>query len=235
MDIELPKLIAHRAGAGLAPENTLNALVSAKQNGALWVEFDVMQTLDDVPIIFHDETLARIAKVPGKVADKTFAELSALDADIPTLEQYIQKAAELKLGINIELKAPKSKASLLVKQVLSVLTQYWNKTLPTPLISSFPVPNLIALNEANCPYPIGLNVNEWSPECVMLAKKLGCYSIHVNQQYITPSCIKLNNENNLKTLAYTINDTATAQKLFEMGVTAVFSDFPNLLKGINLK
>ena len=44
----LPKVIGHRGARGLAPENTLASIRTAKGLGCSWVEVDVMLTKDKV-------------------------------------------------------------------------------------------------------------------------------------------------------------------------------------------
>jgi len=43
-------------------ENTLHALHSGHQAGATWAEFDVQVTADDVPVLWHDDTLDTAAE-----------------------------------------------------------------------------------------------------------------------------------------------------------------------------
>lgn len=75
-----PYLVAHRGGAGLAPENTLAAFDRAHALGADVVELDVRLTADGVVVVFHDETTDRITGAPGTVEGRSLAELAALDA-----------------------------------------------------------------------------------------------------------------------------------------------------------
>ena len=49
-----PKIIGHRGACGHAPENTLISIRNAHALGARWVEFDVMLSGDDVPILYHE-------------------------------------------------------------------------------------------------------------------------------------------------------------------------------------
>ncbi|MGH7461106.1 MAG: glycerophosphodiester phosphodiesterase [Longimicrobiales bacterium] len=76
-----PLLIAHRGGAGLAPENTLAAFLRAAE---LWradmIELDVRASADGHCVVIHDPTLERTTNGRGPVAEKTLAELQALDA-----------------------------------------------------------------------------------------------------------------------------------------------------------
>lgn len=85
-----PALIAHRGASMLAPENTLAAAELAYENEALGFETDLMISLDGVPFLMHDETLARttnIAEVfPDRVEEPasnfTIAELKQLNAGL---------------------------------------------------------------------------------------------------------------------------------------------------------
>ncbi|MCC7269211.1 MAG: glycerophosphodiester phosphodiesterase, partial [Rhodocyclaceae bacterium] len=80
MDWPHPRLIAHRCGGALAPENTLAGLRKAFELGYRAVEFDVMLSGDGTPVLIHDETLERTTDGRGRVADTSDAELARLDA-----------------------------------------------------------------------------------------------------------------------------------------------------------
>ncbi|MGD2139925.1 MAG: glycerophosphodiester phosphodiesterase family protein, partial [Burkholderiales bacterium] len=54
-----PRVIAHRGGGLLAPENTLAALRYAANLGFQGVEFDVKLTADEVPVLLHDDAQER--------------------------------------------------------------------------------------------------------------------------------------------------------------------------------
>jgi len=76
-----PLLIAHRGGAGLGPENTLDAFSNAvHQWGADMLEMDVRATRDGEIVVIHDETVDRTTDGTGRVADLTLAQLLELDA-----------------------------------------------------------------------------------------------------------------------------------------------------------
>ncbi len=73
-------VIAHRAGRGIAPENTLAAIRKAIALGADYVELDIRATKDGHLVIMHDGTVDRTTNGRGAVKDLTLAELRALDA-----------------------------------------------------------------------------------------------------------------------------------------------------------
>lgn len=64
-----PMIIAHRAGAALAPENTLEALRHAIGDGADAAEIDVQQLGDGTLVVLHDPNFKRTTGVDLNVRD----------------------------------------------------------------------------------------------------------------------------------------------------------------------
>jgi glycerophosphoryl diester phosphodiesterase len=109
-----PALIAHRGASMLSPENTLAAAELAATHQALGFETDVRISLDGVPFLMHDETLARttnIAEVfPERVDDRassfTLEELRTLNAGLWFIQQdpfgtiEAGKVSQTQLSIN---------------------------------------------------------------------------------------------------------------------------------------
>lgn len=102
--------IAHRAlhdrQAG-RPENSL-AAVRAAMTAGYGIEIDLQPSADGVAMVFHDETLDRLAEATGPVAALGAAELSALRLrggaeGIPTLAQVLGTVAG-QVPLLIELK-----------------------------------------------------------------------------------------------------------------------------------
>ncbi len=120
-----PRIVAHRGLLRHAPENTL-ANLRACLELRLGFEFDVQRTRDGALVCIHDETLERTTSGMGKVAEKTLAELRALDAGgwfgpefagqkIPTVEEVLALAAEYKASnvlLAADLKAPDVEAEV---------------------------------------------------------------------------------------------------------------------------
>ena len=101
---------AHRGlwAPGEAAENSLAAIERACQSG-YGVEFDVRLTRDDEVVVFHDETLERMAGLELAVADLTLGELEGVLLQggpdrIPTLQQVLNLVAGRAMML-IELKA----------------------------------------------------------------------------------------------------------------------------------
>lgn len=73
-----PLAIAHRGGAGLAAENTLEAFQRSYDLGVRYLETDVRLTADGHLVAFHDARLERVTPAFGLVRRRTLRELGEL-------------------------------------------------------------------------------------------------------------------------------------------------------------
>ena len=76
-------LVAHRGWRQRFPENTLAAVGGALDAGARYIEVDVQLSADGEPVLFHDDTLERICRQSGAVADYSYAQLQRFSAYEP--------------------------------------------------------------------------------------------------------------------------------------------------------
>jgi len=73
-------VFAHRGGAKLRPENTIEAFDHGLSAGADGLEFDVRLSADGEVVVIHDATLERTTDATGPVSARTAAELARVDA-----------------------------------------------------------------------------------------------------------------------------------------------------------
>eukprot|EP01035_Chromulina_nebulosa_P018273 gene18273-23950_t len=159
-----PKLIAHRGGGILAPENTIYAIDKGISYGYKAVEFDVMLSGDNKPMLMHDHELERTIrseKVSGQglwFNDLTSDELKELDVGswfesslsfirIPTLEQVIDHCNSNNILMNIEIKPVPGREVPTGEIVADVVKDYFSTDSPIdkrPLFSSFSFDALLA-------------------------------------------------------------------------------------------
>lgn len=76
-------LIGHRGFPALYPENTMAGILAAIAEGADGVEFDIQISKDNIPVVFHDTSLARTTGISGELADYTYSVLERLSAHEP--------------------------------------------------------------------------------------------------------------------------------------------------------
>ena len=83
----------HNLNEGV-PENSMKAFRLAVEKG-YGIELDVQLSADGIPVVFHDNTLARMCGVNRRVRELTLAELKALSLggtkeQIPTFQEFLE-------------------------------------------------------------------------------------------------------------------------------------------------
>ncbi|MET7437253.1 glycerophosphodiester phosphodiesterase [Streptomyces sp. NPDC004082] len=85
--------IGHRGVMGVEPENTLRSFVAAQQAGLDLIELDLHLSKDGALVVMHDADVDRTTDGTGPIAEKTLAELRALDAGrgerVPVFEEVL--------------------------------------------------------------------------------------------------------------------------------------------------
>ncbi len=240
-DFVLPPLIAHRGASGIAPENTLMAFATAQQLGAKWVEFDVMLTQDNMAIVHHDDTFARILGLNQTVHQMSYADIKTCDAGswldkkfsfvrIPTLAQTLSCCADLGLSLNIEIKTTAAFAKATAEETLAVLSKF-NFYHPENVLISSQEPLALSTVYQQAPaYRLGLVADNWADVDAALSLDFKLYSLNLHYPMITPEKMAQVQAQQYHVLAFTVNDRALAECLFSLGVCSVFSDDVRLLK-----
>ena len=103
----IPLIGGHRGNPAEHPENTLPAFRSAIELGVDMIECDVHLSADGELVVIHDHTLDRTTDGTGLVAQRTLAELRALDAGggerLPVLAEVCELARD-RVGLCVEVK-----------------------------------------------------------------------------------------------------------------------------------
>ena len=126
-------VVAHRAGAKVAPENTVAALEQAIRDGAPIAEIDVQQLSDGTLIVMHDSNFKRTTGEDICVWDAEADALKTLEVgsgfsaasrgeQIPTLEEMLA-CARGRITLMIELKYT-GQEDALEESVLTLLQDY---------------------------------------------------------------------------------------------------------------
>ncbi|MER5835356.1 glycerophosphodiester phosphodiesterase family protein, partial [Streptomyces sp. NPDC002130] len=86
--------IGHRGVMGVEPENTLRSFVAAQEAGLDAIELDLHLSKDGALVVMHDTDVDRTTDGTGPIAEKTLAELRALDAGrgerVPVFEEVLE-------------------------------------------------------------------------------------------------------------------------------------------------
>ena len=225
--LTLPPVIGHRGAAGLAPENTLASFDLAADLGCAMVEFDVRLSADQVAVVFHDDTLERCTGASGPVASRTAHDLQALN--IPTLAQVLELCLRRNLLVNIEIKPDRGTEVATARAALETAGAQWPSDRVPPLVSSFRRPALAVAREVAPHWPRGLLYGRLPQGWRRHAEVFDCFSVPLDQRWVSEDRVRQLHDAGLSVLAYTVNRQGRAEKLWNRGVSAVFSDRPDLL------
>lgn len=77
-----PLVMAHRSGAAVYPQSTIEGYDATLREGNILLEMDVRKTSDGVLVVFHDDTVDSLTDGTGSIESKTWAEVRALNIDI---------------------------------------------------------------------------------------------------------------------------------------------------------
>lgn len=205
--------LAHRGDWRRAPENSLESLVAAMAvPGCDGVEFDVRLSRDGVPVLLHDETLARVQRRPERVRDLTAAALGP--TGIPTLAA-VMAALPVDAYLDVELKGDDHGAA-----TAEVLRAARGDAPPRALVSAFEPATLAEMGERLPGWRRWLNTDDLAPQTLSLARGLGCAGIAVLWGAITPRAVREARDAGLEVAAWTVRRVATFERLAREGVVA---------------
>ncbi|MFN0163212.1 MAG: glycerophosphodiester phosphodiesterase [Burkholderiales bacterium] len=235
------RVIAHRGGGTLAPENTLAGLREAHVRGFRAVEFDVMLTGDAAPILMHDDTLERTTNGRGQVGATAAADLARLDAgswrdarfageSVPGFDAAAQACVELGLWANVEIKPWAPGGAQVAERTGAQVAGAAARLLPASrvLLSSFS-PQALSAARAACRLDIACLFDALPADWREQVAAVDAVAVHCNAAHLTDQGARAIKASGLGLMCWTVNDPAQATRLFGMGVDAVCTDRLDLL------
>jgi glycerophosphoryl diester phosphodiesterase len=223
-----PRVLAHRGGGALAPENTLGAIRLGASLGFRGVEFDVMLAGDGTPVLIHDETTERTTGVKGKVSEKSYRELSALDAGngepIPRFEDAAALCRSLGVWANVEIKPARGHERATGEAVARLASELWREASLPPVLSSFSSEALEAAR-AVCPaLKYGWLVKEIPADWRLRLGELGCVALHCDHRKLAQQTARAVRDAGYALLCWTVNEPAAARRVLGWGADCLVTD-----------
>jgi glycerophosphoryl diester phosphodiesterase len=247
-----PRILAHRGGGALAPENTLAAIRHGCAMGFRGIEIDARLTRDGVPVVIHDRTLERTTDGHGAVAEATVDEIARLDAGrwfgpqfagepVPTLAATAAHCRIHGIWINLEIKRAPGNVARVGEIVARSTAQLYGDLLrpggdrgecvvpQVPLLSSFGRDALLAARVAAPDLPRALLVDDVPANWRAELETLGCVSLHADHEMLTPELARAVKDAGYWLFCYTVNDPVRAREIFGWGVDALCTDRIDLI------
>ena len=223
-----PRIVAHRGGGTLYPENTLGAIRMGAALGFRGVEFDVMLAGDGTPVLIRDETVDRTTDGKGPVPGMTYAQLSTFrisEAErIPKCEDAARLCRELDLWANVEIKPAKGHERATGEAVAKMTADLWRGAPLPPVLSSFSVEALEAAKAAAPDLPRGYLVGRIPDDWRSTMARLGCVALHCNRKALKEDLAREIRAAGYAILCWTVNDRRQARKLLGRGASCIVTD-----------
>jgi len=231
------RIIAHRAGAALAPENTLAALALSAALGVSWVEMDARILADDTVVVFHDDMLDRCTDGSGPIAERTWSQVRGLDAGshfgarftgehIPRLDAVLRRCRERGLGLNLELKVgAEGRRRALVTRTLAAIERS-GLPLHRLLVSSFDSEALRLCRRLRPDVRLAEIFDRMPADPSALVRDTGIICINVDWRSLDELAVRRAHVAALEVYAWTANDAAAFAPLWQWGIDGVFTDDP---------
>lgn len=247
-----PLVIGHRGYSQFAPENTLPSFKLAMAAGADLVELDYHHTKDGKLIVIHDSELDRTTDATNrwaqrriKVSTRTAAEIQTLDAGswfdakysgikIPLLAEaldIIQQGGvtliERKDGDAdscIKLLHDKDLVNKVVVQAFDweYLREFHERE-PVQVLGALGPPTV--LPDGRKP---SNRTKDFSAAWLDDLQKTGA-KVAVWNQHVSNEAVQIAHQRGLKVWVYTINDSALANRLLDMGVDGLITNSTSLI------
>lgn len=230
-------VIGHRGAAGVAPENTLEALQAGVDSDADMLEFDVHLTRDRVPVLIHDNNLMRTHRRRRFVHQCTIEELRQITKGTPNPIVTLSEVLDAFFGsitLNIEIKQRGS-----AKEILDLITQKYIKRVgdwDTFVFSSFHGGELAIIRKQAKRANLWLLHNRNPFIFIAYARRIQLDGVGFHRLYINDFALEIAKRTGLFTYAYTVNRPHTAFLLSRKGIDGVVTDYPQkILKEIQKK
>ena len=241
------EIIAHRGNSSARPENTIPALMSAFEAGADHCEVDIRLTSDGVAILMHDSTLNRTTNGSGSVSNFSLAQIKQLDAgswfgaayagtEVPTLAEALVAVAQrgrLLLDIKVAGMGTSIQAALDEANQLDPGKNYSASDLWI-----WPGPNSDYAENIEFPQYLLSTIpsaSDWqSPGYFEIQKAQGVMGWDMSASMMTAEFAARVRSEGMIASVYTINNPVTMRFYVELGVTAMETDFPEVLADLVL-
>lgn len=212
-------IISHRGDSKNFTENTLQAIISAKEMGADSCEIDVQLTKDSRVVVFHDKSLKRLTGISEYVNNLDYEELIALagqQVKIPLFEDILDYAKD-NIKLVVELK-PDSRKTDLVEKVVGYVKN--RNMISKVMIQSLDYKSLEMIETIEPRIATGFIAYMLYGDY----KKLVVDFLNVEKSYLSEKMIKDIHNAGKKVWVWTVNSEDEMEKFVDMKVDGILTD-----------
>ena len=230
-----PTIVGHRGARGEAPENTAAGFQVAMEAGVTEIELDVRLSRDGHLIVVHDANVTRTTGERGKAHHYTLSQLEVLDArrntpgwhsplGIPSLREVLDLCGP-SMRFQFEVKgADRVILHRLAHQLVDFINQ--RQMNDRVVVTSSHTGFLRMLGTMTAHIERGYVAEYRYQQPTRRAVALGCTWLMPRHTLVTPALMRRARRRNLKVSTWTVNDLTRAERMVELGVDGIITDFP---------
>jgi glycerophosphoryl diester phosphodiesterase len=219
-------VIAHRGASAYAQEHTLEAYDLALEMGADALELDIRCTADGEIVVLHDATLKRTARDPRRVSSITGAE--ARELGVLTLDAVLSRYGD-RTRYLIEIKdRHHACGSRLVEAIAR------HGLADRVVVQSFDRLALRAMRRTGAALPLAA-LSRWVVPAANVRRGLHRTTMTAVvpwHTHVDAALVDAAHARGVAVYAYTVNEEAEMERLVGVGVDAVISDRPDILRAV---
>ncbi|GLP64480.1 glycerophosphoryl diester phosphodiesterase [Streptomyces sp. SAI-149] len=207
---------------GTEPENTLRSFVAAQQAGLDVIELDLHLSKDGALVVMHDTDVDRTTDGTGPIAEKTLAELRALDAGrgerVPTFEEVLDAVrsplqAEIK-----DIAAARALAEVMLRRDLVSRVE----------VSSFHDEAIAEIGRLVPGVRTALIGSRFGPDIVDRAVEAGAGTVCLNIRRLTLEVVEAARKADLRIIGWVVNTQDHLRLVRALELDGATTDYPEI-------
>jgi glycerophosphoryl diester phosphodiesterase len=207
---------------GTEPENTLRSFVAAQQAGLDVIELDLHLSKDGALVVMHDTDVDRTTDGTGPIAEKTLAELRALDAGrgehVPVFEEVLDAVrsplqAEIK-----DIAAARALAGVMLKRDLVSRVE----------VSSFHDEAIAEITRLVPGVRTALIGSRYGTDIVERAVETGASTVCLNIRRLTLEVVEQARKADLRIIGWVVNTQDHLRLVRALQLDGATTDYPEI-------
>jgi glycerophosphoryl diester phosphodiesterase len=207
---------------GVEPENTLRSFVAAQEAGLDVIELDLHLSKDGALVVMHDTEVDRTTDGTGPIAEKTLAELRALDAGrgerVPVFEEVL---AAVRTPLQAEIKdvaAARALAEVMRERDLADRVE----------VSSFHDEAVAEMARLVPGVRTALIASRYGADVVDRAIDAGARTVCLNIRRLTLEVVEYARKADLRIIGWVVNTQEHLRLAHALGLDGATTDYPEI-------
>jgi glycerophosphoryl diester phosphodiesterase len=214
--------IGHRGVMGVEPENTLRSFVAAQDAGLDLIELDLHLSKDGALVVMHDADVDRTTDGRGPIADKTLAELRALDAGrgerVPVFEEVLDAVSKPLQAEIKDVAAARALAEVMLRRDLVSRVE----------VISFHDEAVAEIARLVPGVRTALVASRYGTDVVDRATAVGATSLVLNIRRLTQEIVERARKADLRIIGWVVNTQDDLRLVRALGLDGATTDYPEI-------